>query len=78
MEAGDADVRGGAGQRAESLRLGGFGELDREPGEDAVGEGWIVRRGRSTVFCRAEVQTESGGVAATGDLVYTVRPNGGR
>ena len=46
-------------------------------GEDAVGEGWIVRRGRSTVFCRAEVQTESGGVAATSDLVYTVRPNGG-
>jgi uncharacterized protein (TIGR00369 family) len=46
-------------------------------GEDAVAEGWITRRGRSTAFCRAEVQTESGGVAATGDLVYTVRPNGG-
>jgi uncharacterized protein (TIGR00369 family) len=47
-------------------------------GEDAVAEGWITRRGRSTVFCRAEVLTESGGVAATGDLVYTVRPNGTR
>ena len=45
-------------------------------GEDAVAEGWVTRRGRSTVFCRAEVQTESGDVAATGDLVYTVRPNG--
>jgi acyl-coenzyme A thioesterase PaaI-like protein len=42
-----------------------------------VAEGWIVRRGRSTVFCRAEVQTESGALAATGELVYTVRPNGG-
>ena len=46
--------------------------------EDAVAEGWIVRRGRSTVFCRAEVVTGSGGLAATGDLVYTVRPNGTR
>ena len=44
--------------------------------EDAVAEGWIVRRGRSMVFCGAEVQTDSGGVAATGDLVHTVRPNG--
>jgi acyl-coenzyme A thioesterase PaaI-like protein len=41
--------------------------------EDAVAEGWIVRRGRSTVFCRAEVQTESGTLAATGELVYNVR-----
>jgi uncharacterized protein (TIGR00369 family) len=45
-------------------------------GEDAVAEGWVQRRGRSTVFCRAEVQTESGDIAATGELVYTVRPNG--
>ena len=40
--------------------------------EDAVAEGWIVRRGRSTVFCRAEVQTEGGGLAATGELVCDV------
>ena len=38
--------------------------------EDAVAEGWVIRRGRSTVFCRAEVRTESGKLAATGDLVY--------
>ena len=38
--------------------------------EDAVAEGWVVRRGRSTVFCRAEVRTGSGALAATGDLVY--------
>jgi uncharacterized protein (TIGR00369 family) len=45
-------------------------------GEDAVAEGWIVRRGRSTVFCRAEVVTDSGTLAATGELVYSVRANG--
>jgi len=43
-------------------------------GEDAVAEGWIVRRGRSIVFCRAEVRTASGTLAATGTLVYNVRP----
>jgi uncharacterized protein (TIGR00369 family) len=44
-------------------------------GEDAVAEGWIVRRGRSTVFCRSEVMTDNGTLAATGELVYTVRPD---
>jgi uncharacterized protein (TIGR00369 family) len=41
-------------------------------GEDAVAEGWIVRRGRSTVFCRAEVLTVKAGLVATGTLVYKV------
>ncbi len=41
--------------------------------EDAVAEGWVVRRGRSTVFCEAAVRTASGAAAATGSLVYTVR-----
>jgi uncharacterized protein (TIGR00369 family) len=41
-------------------------------GEDAVAEGWIVKRGRSTVFCRAEVMTARAGVVATGTLVYKV------
>ena len=45
-------------------------------GEDAVAEGWIVRRGRSTVFCEAAVRTASGAAVATGTLVYTVRPAG--
>jgi len=40
--------------------------------EDAVAEGWIVKRGRSTVFCRAEVMTGKAGVVATGTLVYKV------
>jgi len=41
-------------------------------GEDAVAEGWIVQRGRSIVFCDAEVRGESGRLAATGSLVYKV------
>lgn len=41
--------------------------------EDAVAEGWVQKRGRSTVFCRAEVRTGSGALAATGELVYSVR-----
>lgn len=39
-------------------------------GEDAVAEGWIVQRGRSIVFCDAEVRSASGKLAATGSLVY--------
>lgn len=39
---------------------------------DAIAEGWIVKRGRSTVFCRAEVFTAEGALAATGTLVYKV------
>jgi uncharacterized protein (TIGR00369 family) len=44
--------------------------------EDAVGEGWITRRGRSVAFCEALVRTASGQIAATGQLVYKVRPPG--
>jgi uncharacterized protein (TIGR00369 family) len=43
-------------------------------GEDAVAEGWIDRRGRSSIFCRAEVRTASGVLAADGTMTYTVRP----
>ena len=41
-------------------------------GEDVVAEGWITRRGRSTVFCRAEVLTAKAGLVAAGTLVYKV------
>jgi uncharacterized protein (TIGR00369 family) len=41
--------------------------------EDAIAEGWVEQRGRSTVFCRAEVRTASGRLATTGTLVYAVR-----
>jgi uncharacterized protein (TIGR00369 family) len=43
-------------------------------GEDAIAHGWIVRRGRSVVFCQAAVLSASGAPAATGSLVYSVRP----
>jgi uncharacterized protein (TIGR00369 family) len=41
--------------------------------EDAVCEGWVTRRGKSIVFCSAEVTgAKSGRVCATGTLVYKV------
>jgi len=42
--------------------------------EDAVAEGWVTQRGRSIVFCRAEVTTQSGRQAASGTLTYKVGP----
>ena len=43
-------------------------------GADAVAEGWITRRGRSTLFCDAEVFVNDigGELAATATLVYKV------
>lgn len=41
--------------------------------QDAVAEGWVERRGRSTVFCRAEVRSAEGELAVVGSLVYSVR-----
>ena len=41
-------------------------------GEDAVAEGWVEQRGRSIVFCAAEVRTASGRLAAQGTLTYKV------
>jgi uncharacterized protein (TIGR00369 family) len=43
-------------------------------GEDAIAEGWVEQRGRSIVFCRAEVTTAGGKRAATGSLTYKVSP----
>lgn len=42
--------------------------------QDAIGEGWVVRRGRKVVFCEALVCAADGTPAATGTLVYSVRP----
>lgn len=43
--------------------------------EDAVAEGWVVRRGRTTVFCDAEiVGADSGKVIARGMLTYQIVP----
>lgn len=44
-------------------------------GCDAVAEGWVEQRGRSLVFCRAEVRTDDGRPAANATLVYKVDPN---
>lgn len=42
-------------------------------GEDALAEGWIVKRGRRIVFCEAEIiGTESSKVIARGSLTYAV------
>jgi uncharacterized protein (TIGR00369 family) len=42
-------------------------------GEDGVAEGWIVKRGRTTVFCEAEVTgADSGKVIARSVLTYNV------
>lgn len=43
-------------------------------GVDAIAEGWIEQRGRTLVFCRAEVRTPDGKLAADGTLTYTIRP----
>jgi uncharacterized protein (TIGR00369 family) len=41
---------------------------------DLIAEGWITRRGRSVVFCQAEVRAESdGSPVAEGWLTYQVR-----
>lgn len=43
--------------------------------EDAVAEGWIVRRGRTTVFCEAEVMGgTTGRLIARSLLTYNVSP----
>lgn len=43
--------------------------------EDAVAEGWIVKRGRSVVFCEAEIiGATSGKLIARAVLTYNVSP----
>ena len=46
--------------------------LEAIANEDAVAEAWVEKRGRSTVFCRVEVQTQSHALAATASVVYKV------
>jgi uncharacterized protein (TIGR00369 family) len=41
-------------------------------GTDLVVEGWVEQRGRSIVFCRAEVRDDGGSVVAVGSTVYKV------
>lgn len=44
--------------------------LNAVAGEDAVAEAWVEHRGRSMVFCRAEVRTPRGTFTASASLVY--------
>jgi uncharacterized protein (TIGR00369 family) len=45
--------------------------------EDGIGEGWIEQRGRSMVFCRAEVTgATSGRLVANATVVYKVTVSG--
>ncbi len=46
--------------------------LDAIVEEDAIGEGWVVRRGSSIVYCDAEIRSASGKLAATANLTYKV------
>jgi uncharacterized protein (TIGR00369 family) len=46
--------------------------LDAVAGEDAIAEGWVEKRGRSMVFCRAEIRSASGVLATTASVVYKV------
>ena len=42
-------------------------------GEDAIGEGWVVKRGRRVVFCESEITTAgSGTLIARSILTYNV------
>lgn len=42
--------------------------------QDMSAEGWVTRRGRSVVFCEAEVTTVDGEVVARGMMTYRVSP----
>jgi acyl-coenzyme A thioesterase PaaI-like protein len=46
--------------------------LDAVAGQDAIAEGWVEKRGRSTCFCRVEIRTAAGVLAATASVVYKV------
>lgn len=46
--------------------------LDAVVGEDAIAEGWVEKRGRSTCYCRVEIRSASGVLAATASVVYKV------
>ncbi len=40
---------------------------------DAVAEGWVVKRGRSVIFTRAEVVDAEGDLVAVGTATYVVK-----
>jgi uncharacterized protein (TIGR00369 family) len=48
--------------------------LDAGFEEDLVAEGWVRRRGRSTAFVSAEVESASGITLAVGQMAYRIVP----
>lgn len=42
--------------------------------QDAVAEGWVEKRGRRTVFCRAEIRSAADELVTRASLVYNVTP----
>jgi uncharacterized protein (TIGR00369 family) len=48
--------------------------FDAGVGEDLVAEGWVRRRGRTTAFVSAEVETVSGKLLAAGNMAYRIVP----
>ena len=48
---------------------------DGSGGEDALAEGWVVRRGRTTAFCESEVYAAaSGRLVAKAVATYSIAP----
>ena len=43
-------------------------------GRDAIAEGWTIKRGRSIVFCQAEVFSGDGTLTTTASLTYKLGP----
>lgn len=46
--------------------------LDAIVAQDAIAEGWVEKRGRSTCFCRVEIRTPADVLAVTASVVYKV------
>lgn len=62
-------------QRLDMLTLHlGINFLSAVQAQDVIAEAWVERRGRKTQFCRVEVRSAAGELAAVGELVYQVRP----
>jgi len=54
-----------------SMTIDYLGALQQQ---DAIAEGWVEKRGKRTVFCRAEVRSAGGELVTRASLVYSVRP----
>jgi len=44
--------------------------------EDVLAQGWVVKRGRTVVYCESQIHTVSGLLAAAATTTYSVTPPG--